>query len=57
MSASARTEGEKLRRKYAKNFGVPLADVELDDRGHPDRYYVRAPSRPELPTWDTGDCP
>jgi len=57
MSANARTEGEKLRRKYASNFKVPIEDVELDDRGWPDRYYVWAPRRPELPTWDTGDCP
>ena len=55
MSALARAEGAKLRQKYARTFDVPLSEVVMEDRGQPDRYFVHAPQRPELPTWDTGE--
>lgn len=57
MSANARRQGSRLREKYAKVFKIPIAEVEMSDEGFYDRYFVFAPKHPELPRWDTGDCP
>jgi hypothetical protein len=57
MSANARWQASRLREKYARVFGVPLEDVELNDNGFYDRFVVEAPKHPGLPRWDTGDCP
>lgn len=53
MSAAARAAGEKLRAKYARVFGVPIEDVEMET--WPDDEEVNAEvwckGRPELPKW------
>lgn len=57
MSADARWQASRLREKYARVFAVPIIEVEIDDEGFYDRYFVFAPKYPNLPKWDTGDCP
>ncbi len=56
MSARCRAEAEKLRRKYAQAFDVPLEEVTY--HAFPgDDAEVWAPGRPDLPRWSTGPCP
>jgi hypothetical protein len=57
VSTSARAAASRLRDKYARTFGLAAEDVEVSDEGHADRYFVRAPTRPDLPRWDTGTLP
>ena len=53
MSAHCRTTVAKLRRKYATTFDLPIDAVEVQEWPDDDAT-VGCPSRPDLPTWGTG---
>lgn len=57
MSAWVRSQGERLRRRWASWHGVPLSEVEMvefvNDAGRDDAK-VGAQSRPDLPWWTLG---
>jgi cytidylate kinase len=53
VSALARESGEKLRRRFARLYGVDISEVimvELVD----DECEVKHATREDLPTWSTG---
>jgi hypothetical protein len=52
MSAKARTDVQKLRRKYARHFQINLADVDTEELV--DDWIVYAPKHPDLPKWSLG---
>lgn len=56
MSTNCRIEAERLRRKYARAFDVPLEEVTYHELPG-DEAEVWAPSRPDLPRWSTGNVP
>ena len=53
MGSKSRAEGAKLRVRYAKQFQLPLEEVELEEVEGDDAK-VYAPKRPDLPVWRTG---
>lgn len=52
MSARVRAEGEKLKRKYAHTFNVPLEDIEWEEWD--DEVRVSSKVDRTLPKWSTG---
>jgi hypothetical protein len=52
MSARARQDAAVLRRRYAKQFELPLEEVELEE--FPDDWVVYAKNRTDLPQWSLG---
>jgi len=52
VGSKERTEAEKMRKRYAQNFGVSLNDVVVEET--PDDVFVYAPGRDDLPRWSYG---
>lgn len=55
MSANCRAQAAKLREKYAKQFQIPLEDVEIDEWPN-DEALVFSEKHPDLPKWSTGEA-